>query len=110
MANQKNTVTFSDNSERLTVTLQDPIVRGTITIDELQLRKPKAGELRGLSLGDLLNVDVASVRKLLPRITAPAITETDFDNLDPADLVQLSTKALSFFSPKEVENTDTLDA
>jgi hypothetical protein len=108
MANPKNTVAFSDNSERLTVVLQEPIVRGNTTIDEVQLRKPKAGELRGLSLSNLLDVDIVTVRTLLPRITAPAITEADFDNLDPADLVQLSTKALSFFAPKTVENTDTL--
>jgi hypothetical protein len=110
MTSKKSPIAFSDNSERLTVTLQEPIARGNTTIDELQLRKPKAGELRGLLLGDLLNADVISVRTLLPRITAPPITEAEFDNLDPVDLVQLSTNALSFFNPKEVENTGTLDA
>ncbi|EPJ56341.1 MAG: phage P2 GpE-like tail protein [Osedax symbiont Rs2] len=97
----EQTVTFSDNKDRQTVILHEQIKRGNTCIDEIQVRTPRAGELRGLSLADLLNVQVDALKELLPRITAPAITGVEIDNLHPADLVQLSTKVIAFLAPPE---------
>lgn len=70
-----------------TVALDTPIERGEQKIDSLQLRKPKSGELRGLSLVDLGQLKVDAITKVLPRISTPPISEAEAANLDPADLL-----------------------
>ena len=70
-----------------TVTLDAPIVRGETTIEELKLRKPRSGELRGLSLVDLGQLKVDSLTKILPRISMPTLTEGEVGNMDPADVL-----------------------
>lgn len=85
---------------RLTVVFETPLPRGSTMIPEVQLRKPAAGELRGLSLTDVLQLDVTAMHKLLPRITAPALTEQDVAQLDPVDFVALSVGVAGFFTPK----------
>lgn len=80
-----------------TVDLDFPIVRGDQTIDKLQIRKPGSGEMRGLTLSDLLKVDVASLIKLLPRITSPSLTEQEVaTKLDPADLATCGGEVVTF--------------
>lgn len=83
-----------------THTLDTPITRGGQTIDKITLRKPSAGELRGVSLADLVNLDVSALSKVLPRITTPTLTEFDVAQLDPADLVQLGGMFMGFLMPK----------
>jgi hypothetical protein len=85
------------------VTLDTPIQRGKDTISEVTLRKPKAGEMRGLALADVLNLDVNALATLLPRITQPIITKDDTQNLDPADLVQLGGEIASFLVPRKLQ-------
>ncbi|TDG03708.1 phage tail assembly protein [Paraburkholderia guartelaensis] len=86
-----------------TVVLDTPIVRGKQTISEITLRKPRSGELRGVSLQDLVNLDVIALSKVLPRISAPTLTEHDVAQLDPADLVQLGGVFAGFLWPKAVK-------
>lgn len=85
------------------VTLDTPIQRGKETITEVTLRKPKSGELRGLALADVLNMDVNALSTLLPRITQPIITKDDAQNLDPADLVQLGGEIAGFLVPRKLQ-------
>lgn len=85
------------------VTLDTPIQRGKDTITEVTLRKPKSGELRGLALADVLNMDVNALSTLLPRITQPIITKDDVQNLDPADLVQLGGEVAGFLVPRKLQ-------
>lgn len=85
-----------------TVTLDTPIKRGETTITEINVRKPQSGELRGLNLNDILQMDVNALTKLLPRITSPALTEAEASALDPADLVQLGHEVGSFLVPKKL--------
>lgn len=89
----------------VTIQLDQPIERGDTTIAEVQLRKPQSGELRGLNLSDLLQLDVNALHKLLPRITQPTLTEQDVAALDPADLVALGTGAAGFFIPKDQKDS-----
>lgn len=84
-----DTLPSTPQADPNTHTLDTPITRGTQTIDAVTLRKPTAGELRGTSLADLANLDVAALQKVLPRISTPTLTEHDIAQLDPADLVQL---------------------
>jgi hypothetical protein len=88
--------------EHKTVTLDQAIQRGDTTINEVQLRKPKAGEMRGLNMADVLQMDVNALTKLLPRITTPILTELEIGNMDPADLLQLGSEVASFLMPKKM--------
>ena len=80
-----------------TVTLMEPIQRGEKIIEELQLRKPKAGELRGLSLQDVIGLDIGTMLKLLPRITEPALTDDEAADMDPADFTECAGTVRGFF-------------
>ena len=79
-----------------TVILDSPIQRGETTIETLQLRKPRSGELRGLSLVDLGQLKVDSLTKVLPRITVPPLTEAEVGNMEPADLLACGAEIGSF--------------
>jgi len=86
-----------------TVTLDTPIVRGKTVIDSITLRKPQSGELRGVHLVDLLNMDVATLFKILPRISHPSITAPEAANLDPADLLACGSKIAGFLLQKSAK-------
>jgi hypothetical protein len=84
-----------------TITLYNPINRKDNPIDEIQLRRPASGELRGLNLADVLQLEVDSLVTLLPRITLPSLTKQEVEALDPADLLQLGGGVSRFFLPQE---------
>lgn len=81
------------------VTLEVPVQRGTETIGEVRVRRPNAGEMRGLNLHDLLKLDVDAMMKVLPRVTVPSLTAAEVTALDPADLVALSSEIADFLVP-----------
>ena len=83
-----------------TVELDEPIKQGDTVIGILQLRKPGAGELRGLSLARLGQLDVDEIRKLLPRITMPTLTVADVDKLCSADLFEIAGEMADFLLTK----------
>ena len=89
-----------DSKNTETVTLDYPIKRDNEEIISVIVRKPLSGELRGLSLVDLLNMEVNALTKVLPRITQPSITEPEIRKLDPADLVQLGGAVSGFLVTK----------
>lgn len=89
------------------VTLVVGIQRGDKAIKELTLRRPKAGELRGLKILELVNLDTQALMTFLPRITMPPIITEELNQLDLADFMTLATEAISFFSPKEDPVTDS---
>jgi hypothetical protein len=92
-----------------TVVLDTPIVRGAQTIDTLQLRKPRSGELRGLSLVDLGQLKVDALTKILPRISMPTITEAEVGNMEPADLLACGAEIGGFLLQRS-QRMDALDA
>jgi hypothetical protein len=92
------------------VVLDTPIIRGKTTIDSITLRKPNAGELRGVHLVELLNMDVATLIKILPRISAPALTAQDAAGMDPADLLACGSKISGFLLQKSVKTDASLVA
>lgn len=93
-----------------TVILDTPIRRGTSTIDSITLRKPNSGELRGVSLAELLQMDVNSLIKVLPRISSPTLTTVEVSSMDPADLVALSAKITGFLLQKSTKTDASLVA
>lgn len=82
------------------ITLDTPLQRGEQSIDEITLRKPSAGELRGVALTDLLQMNVSALTKILPRLSTPTLTEQDIARLDPADLVQMGIAVTDFLLTK----------
>ncbi|MBV8973401.1 MAG: phage tail assembly protein [Sphingomonadaceae bacterium] len=88
-----------------TVTLQTPIIRGLNAqpITEVSLRRPKAGELRGVKLLDLVQMETGALRQVLPRISTPTLNDADFDGLDPADLMAFAAEVAGFLVPRTPE-------
>ena len=86
-----------------TVTLDTPIKRGNGEITEVTLRKPNSGELRGVSLAELLQMKVDALQTVLPRITNPILHKQDMATLDPADLVNMGTVVVGFLLTKETK-------
>lgn len=82
------------------IVLETPIQRGEQVIRSVRLRKPTAGDLRGIKLHDLAQMDVTALVTLLPRITQPLLTQHDAAKLEPADLLEVAHVMSTFFVPK----------
>lgn len=82
------------------IVLETPIQRGEQVIRSVRLRKPTAGDLRGIKLHDLAQMDVTALVTLLPRITQPLLTQHDAAKLEPADLLEVAHVMSAFFVPK----------
>jgi hypothetical protein len=80
-----------------TFPLAEPIKRGDASIDTLTIRKPNAGQLRGLSLQSLLSLDITSILTVVPRISMPPLTQPEADGIDPADLAEIGGAIRDFF-------------
>lgn len=91
------------------ITLEETIKRGDTEITEIQIRKPKVGELRGVSLSQLMQMDVSELTKIMPRITQPTLTAEEIQNMDPADLIQVAIEVAYFLAPKALK-TESLTA
>lgn len=88
------------------VTLEDGIKRGDKEIKEISLRRPNAGELRGLKILDLINLDTNSLMNFIPRVTVPSINAQELNLMSPSDFVTLASEAVAFLAPREPANTD----
>jgi len=86
--------------ETAVIVLDESIARGNTDITEITIRRPKSGALRGVSLLDLLQLNVTALQVVLPRITEPSLTQADVAALDPADLLQIGTEVSNFLAPK----------
>lgn len=102
--NQVDTATppaLPKNPDIETVEFDSPIQRGDMQISKVNINKPKTGVLRGLSLADLLKLDIETIIKLVPRISTPPLAEHEVAALDPSDLLQISTAVVGFFASKQ---------
>lgn len=84
-----------------TIPLSRPIKRGSGDLAKLTLREPSTGDLRGLKLTDLLQMDTAALLTVLTRITAEGLTGPEAASLSPADLVRAGGAVVGFFAPSE---------
>jgi hypothetical protein len=95
---------MSDTPAARTFALDDSIViggeeklpAGTV----ITVRKPGSGELRGLALNSLLQLDVASLETLAPRVTTPILHKQLAAAMAPNDLLQFGTEVVDFLLPK----------
>lgn len=63
------------------VILDTPVQRGATSIREVVLRKPQSGALRGLRLQAVMEMDVASMMTIIPRISSPELTPQEMAEL-----------------------------
>jgi len=84
------------------IDLDQPIKRGETEIKSVTLRKPLAGELRGVNLTDLLQMDVSALVRVVPRISEPTLTEQEVQAMDPADLFQIGSGVSVFLLPRSM--------
>lgn len=85
------------------IVLDEPIKRGEQTISEITLRKPKSGELRGVSLADVLQMQTDALITLIPRLSTPSLTAAEVRQMDPADLVQCGGEIAGFLLTKRAK-------
>lgn len=84
------------------ITLDTPIQRGESTLNSLIIRSPKkAGHLRGLNTMDIVQMNVDTLIKLLPRITE--LTEKEVNDMDPADLLKAGVVVVGFLMGSQKE-------
>ena len=84
----------------VTIDLETPIIRGDQKIERISLRKPSAGEIRGVALADLIKSDVAALHVVLPRITQPTLAAHEVSQLDLVDLAAIAGEVVGFFMTK----------
>jgi hypothetical protein len=84
----------------ITIELETPIIRGQTKITSITLRKPQAGELRGVNLMSLAQMDVASLQTVIPRISNPILTTQDVASLEPCELMEIGLEVASFLMKK----------
>ena len=86
-------------NDKNTVTLRDPLSVGGKKIDSIHIREPKAGELRGIKLIDVMQMDVAAYEMLLPRITEPALSIEQVRDLSVGDMMAFMDTVGNVFNP-----------
>jgi len=86
-------------SKENVVTLEKTLKRGDQLVTEITLIKPNAGTLRGVSLAAVANSEVDALIKVLPRMTAPMLTEQEVAAMELPDLVALAGQVVGFLSP-----------
>lgn len=86
-----------------TITLETAIKRGEKDITSIELRKPNSGALRGVKITDVITLDVTTIQTLIPRISEPALTKAEVDQLDLADLTAIGVEIAGFFAPKSLQ-------
>lgn len=82
------------------ITLTEPVKIDGKDVSEIKLRKPMVGELRGLSMSSILQMDITTLSTLFERITMPPMSPDQIAKLDPADFTEMGVKALLFFAKK----------
>lgn len=83
------------------VSLSEPLTRDDKTISTITLRKPNTGELRGTKLLDVMQMDVAALTTIIPRISEPAITEADIAIMDIADITAMGLEVTAFLGKEQ---------
>ena len=95
-----DTVTANNTQENANVVALDtPIKRGDTLITEVNVIRPNAGALRGVSLADVASSNVDALLMVLPRITYPTLTKEECAALSLPDMVGLAGKVINFLLP-----------
>lgn len=91
----------AESRKSVTVALDNPLVRGDVSIDRVTLRKPMGGDLRGTQLALILNMDVVAVSKVVPRVSEPVITAAEYLAMDGEDCTSIAGEIAAFLLTRQ---------
>lgn len=91
-----------ENPDVIDIPLENGFKYGGKQVTSVQVRKPGGKALSGIKLADLLQGDVDSIHKVLPRVTTPTLTSSIINDLEPCDIAQLGGALILFLQPKSV--------
>ncbi len=95
------TTPAADQSGKIvTVAIETVVKRDGGDLDKLRFRRPVSGDLRGISIAKLGQLDYDELRKLLPRISLDGLVPTEIDALDVADQIEVAGAVTDFLVPK----------
>lgn len=86
---------IKNQRETKKVSLPTPIVKDDKELSEVEVTKPHAGQLRGLSLIDVCEMKFEAGEAILPRISC--LDERDILNMPTENWAPLLTTIASFF-------------
>lgn len=89
-----------EHSSDASITLNVPLKTSDKPIKTFTMRKPSAGELRGVKLFDMMQGDTTAYIEVLPRVTTPALTKAQASSLDLSDILQVMEKVGEWFAGK----------
>ena len=92
------------HASSVSIDLEQPIKRGETSIAQIELRRPNAGELRGLHMSQLLAMQTDAILTLLPRICTPILMPHEMNQLDPSDLVMIGYSIVEMTAPKSMRH------
>ena len=79
------------------ITLSNPVEINGKKTKSIELREPMAGELRGLSMLEVVQLNTNAITILAPRISD--LTETHMVNMGASDLLAVGGAIAGFFAP-----------
>lgn len=88
-----------------TVNFDEPLQRSGGDVASVQILRPRAADLKGVSLMDVMQMQTDAIAKVLPRITQPTLVAADVDALAPADLLKCAVEVIGFLLPKDAEQS-----
>ena len=93
-----------NNPKFQSIELDEPIKRGEVVISQVTLRQPNGGEMRGLSMMDIVQMKTEALFVLVPRISEPVLMANDLKQMNPADLMQIATVIAQYYVPKKMQS------
>lgn len=85
------------------IELDEPIQRGDTQITQVTIRRPNAGEMRGLSMVNVVQMQVDALLTLIPRICEPVLMAQELKAMNPADFMQIGTVIAQYYVPKKMQ-------
>lgn len=82
------------------IPLVEPLTIGGKEVTSIRLRRPQPGETRGLSLTQLLQMNVDAMMAVLPRISEPPLDRGTLATMDLSDFAELAGQVVLFFDRK----------
>lgn len=84
-----------------------PIPYGNTELSEITLRRPVAGDLRGVRLRGLHEMEVDTLTTIVPRISTPVVTAGQLAAMDPYDTIRLMEEVTDFFNTSPTASQKT---
>ncbi|WP_372053253.1 phage tail assembly protein (plasmid) [Tistrella mobilis] len=84
-------------TDTVTIRLDTPVTVDGVPTDQIVLTRPRIGQLRGVKLLDVYQMEVGAVAELISRTSTPVLDPAVIDGFDPADFTRLCVGLLGFF-------------